>query len=46
MVVHDGVSQEERIAAEAAAPDLEDMTLGEGAKGHKEMGNRVWENGW
>jgi U3 small nucleolar RNA-associated protein 20 len=45
-VVHDGVAAEERLAAEAAAPDMEEMTLGQGLKGHKETGNRVWENGW
>ena len=47
-VINDGVSQEERAAEEAKreATMQEDMTLGQGAKGQKETGNRVWERGW
>ena len=48
-VVNDGISQEERQAEydEAVAQGhLEVNTLGMKQRGEKEMGNRVWENGW
>ena len=48
-VVNDGISQEERQAEydEAVAQGhLEVNALGTKQRGEKEMGNRVWENGW
>ena len=50
-VVNDGISQEERQAEydEAVAQghlEVDTYTLGMKQRGEKEMGNRVWENGW
>ena len=45
-VINDGVTRDERIAATERAGKLEETTLGEAARGEKEKGNRVWENGW
>ena len=45
-VINDGVTRDERLAATERAGKLEETTLGEAARGEKEKGNRVWENGW
>ena len=45
-VVRDGVRHDERRKEEAESGKLKEMTLGEGRKGEKETGNRVWDNGW
>ena len=45
-VINDGVTRDERVAETERSGKLEETRLGEAARGEKERGNRVWENGW
>ena len=45
-VIDDGVTRDERVAKAERSGKLEETRLGEAARGEKERGNRVWENGW